>query len=64
MRGTSGVLVFALVVMGFMAFGYSRKESMETAQDRLRSRKTAWRNPQRPPTNLKNIGLAGVRKRL
>jgi hypothetical protein len=33
MRGTSGVLVFALVVMGFMAFGYSRKESMETAQD-------------------------------
>ena len=26
MRGTSGVLVFALVVMGFMAFGYNRKE--------------------------------------
>jgi hypothetical protein len=32
MRGTSGVLVFALVVMGFMAFGYSRK-SIEPAQD-------------------------------
>ncbi len=32
MRGTSGVLVFALVVMGGMAFGYSRK-SIEPAQD-------------------------------
>jgi hypothetical protein len=32
MRGPSGVLVFALVVLGFMAFGYSQKDSMETAQ--------------------------------
>ena len=35
MRGTSGVLVFALVVMGFMAFGYNRKDSMETARTPL-----------------------------
>jgi hypothetical protein len=28
----AGVLVFALVVMGLLAFGYSRKSSFETAQ--------------------------------
>ena len=60
MRGPSGVLVFALVVLGFMAFGYSRKDRWRRHKRRRRSLKTAWRNPLRPPTSPRIIIRAGV----
>jgi hypothetical protein len=53
----AGVLVFALVVMGLLAFGYSRNLRSRRRRLRLRYPGVAWRSPQGRPTNLKFISL-------